>query len=92
MAATTGNINLSLTDDKKSDLFSKSASLYTVAFEGKTTAYWSNIYTDGALNNTTATIPLINSGKLYIIETNASFEAIKTKITKASQMPIWQTG
>lgn len=87
MAATTGNINLSLTSAKQTFLSGKSASLYTVAFDGST-AYWSTIYTAGALSSSTATIPLINSGKLYIIESNASLADIQTKITKESDIAV----
>jgi len=87
MAATTGNINLSLTSAKQGVLSSKSANLYTVAFDGST-AYWSTIYSAGALSSSTATIPLINSGKLYIIESNASMTDILTKITKESDIAV----
>ena len=87
MAATTGNINISVTSAKQTFLTSKSASLYTVAFDG-VTAYWSTIYTAGALSSSTATIPLINSGKLYIIESNASLAELQTKITKQADLAV----
>ena len=87
MATTTGNINISVTTAKQTFLTSKSASLYTVAFDG-TTPYWSTIYTPGTINSSTATIPLINSGKLYIIESNASLTDLQAKITKQSDLAV----
>ncbi|MDO9025095.1 Ig-like domain-containing protein [Zwartia sp.] len=87
MAATTGNINISVTSAKQTFLTTKSASLYTVAFDG-TTPYWSTIYTAGSISSPTATIPLINSGKLYIIESNASLADLQTKITKQSDIDV----
>ena len=87
MATTTGNINVLLTDDKDDALFDNRANLFTVAFDGDV-AYWSTICLTGAIASTTATIPLINSGKLYFIETNAALADIQTKITKEADVSV----
>ena len=84
----TGNINVAITSTKQTFLHTKSAYLFTVAFDGAT-PYWSTIY-DAAKQtaSSTAEIPLINSGKLYIIETNATLAEIKAEITKESEITV----
>lgn len=64
-----------------------SASLYTVAFDGAT-SYWSTIYTAGAISSSTAEIPLINSGKLYIIESNNSLIDLQAIITQEADIEV----
>lgn len=86
MAATTGNINVSLTAAKQSFLSSKSANIFAVAFDGAT-AYWSTIYASGVAGSI-ATIPLINSGKIYFIETNATLAELQTKISIQSDIAV----
>ena len=84
----TGNINVVLSTTKESFLDTRSAYLFTVAFEGGN-AHWSSIY-DAATKtaSSTAEIPLINSGKLYIIETNATLDELKIQITKESDITV----
>ena len=82
----TSAIKVNLTADKKTFLEDKSAYLFTVAFDGST-AYWSTIY-DASTKavGTSATIPLINSGKLYVIQTNADLAEIKKEIAKEADI------
>lgn len=85
----TGNINVSITTTKQTFLSTNNAYLFTVAFYDKTTPYWSTLY-DPTTKTVTATaeIPLMNSGKLYIIETNATLAEIKADITKESEITV----
>ncbi len=84
----TGNINIAVSKTKETFLQGKSAYLYTVAFDPDG-VHWTTIY--DVLTKTASTkaeIPLINSGKLYVIETNATLAELKAQITKESDITV----
>lgn len=78
MSTSTGFINVSVSATKQSFLTDKTAYLYTVAFDGGL-SYWTTVYDPGAPTplNPQAEIPLINAGKLYVIQTNLDLTAIQ---------------
>jgi hypothetical protein len=80
-------IKLTLTSDKQTSLSNTSHNLFTVAFDADGNASWTTIYASG-FQSTTATIPLMDSGKLYVIETAAPLNTLQGIITKQSDISV----